>query len=88
MRTFHTGGVTRDDITSGLTAYSEIFESRNPKGQTVISEIKGEVTEIDENREGQKKIRFKGMFETRKYLAPYNARLKVQVGDSIDRGTA
>ncbi|MDW0113393.1 MULTISPECIES: DNA-directed RNA polymerase subunit beta' [Sporosarcina] len=86
MRTFHTGGVAGDDITSGLPRIQEIFESRNPKGQAVISEIKGEVTEIDEIREGQKEITIQGEVETRKYLAPYNARLKVAVGDMIDRG--
>ncbi|MDW0116741.1 DNA-directed RNA polymerase subunit beta' [Sporosarcina thermotolerans] len=86
MRTFHTGGVAGDDITSGLPRIQEIFEARNPKGQAVISEIKGQVTEIDEIREGQKEITIQGDVETRKYLAPYNARLKVQVGDSIDRG--
>ncbi|WP_432362188.1 DNA-directed RNA polymerase subunit beta' [Sporosarcina sp. UB5] len=86
MRTFHTGGVAGDDITSGLPRIQEIFEARNPKGQAVISEIKGNITEIDEIREGQKEITIQGEVETRKYLAPYNARLKVQVGDSIDRG--
>ena len=86
MRTFHTGGVAGDDITSGLPRIQEIFEARNPKGQAVISEIKGEITEIDEIREGQKEITIQGEVETRKYLAPYNARLKVQIGDSIDRG--
>ena len=44
------------------------------------------VTEIDEIREGQKEITIQGEVETRKYLAPYNARLKVEVGDEIDRG--
>ncbi|MFD1207083.1 MULTISPECIES: DNA-directed RNA polymerase subunit beta' [Sporosarcina] len=86
MRTFHTGGVAGDDITSGLPRIQEIFEARNPKGQAVISEIKGTVSDIDEIREGQKEITIQGEVETRKYLAPYNARLKVQVGDEIDRG--
>ncbi|WP_203247868.1 DNA-directed RNA polymerase subunit beta' [Sporosarcina beigongshangi] len=86
MRTFHTGGVAGDDITQGLPRIQEIFESRNPKGQAVISEIKGSIIEIDEIREGQKEITIQGEVETRKYLAPYNARLKVQVGDTIDRG--
>ena len=88
MRTFHTGGVAGDDITQGLPRIQEIFEARNPKGQAVISEIKGEVTEIDEIREGQKEITITGEVETRKYLAPYNARLKVDVGDMIERGEA
>ncbi|WP_304649049.1 DNA-directed RNA polymerase subunit beta' [Sporosarcina sp. ACRSM] len=86
MRTFHTGGVAGDDITQGLPRIQEIFEARNPKGQAVISEIKGEIIEIDEIREGQKEITIQGKVETRKYLAPYNARLKVGVGDEIDRG--
>ena len=60
MRTFHTGGVAGDDITQGLPRIQEIFEARNPKGQAVISEIKGEITEIDEIREGQKEITIQG----------------------------
>ena len=86
MRTFHTGGVAGDDITQGLPRIQEIFEARNPKGQAVISEISGIVTEIDEIREGQKEITIQGNVETRKYLAPYNARLKVQLEDVIERG--
>ncbi|MBD7907536.1 DNA-directed RNA polymerase subunit beta' [Sporosarcina gallistercoris] len=88
MRTFHTGGVAGDDITQGLPRIQEIFESRNPKGQAVISQIKGIVTDIDEIREGLKEITIKGDVETRKYLAPYNGRLKVDVGDEIERGQA
>ncbi|GKV66338.1 MULTISPECIES: DNA-directed RNA polymerase subunit beta' [Sporosarcina] len=86
MRTFHTGGVAGDDITQGLPRIQEIFESRNPKGQAVISEIAGTVIEIDEIREGQKEITIEGEVETRKYLAPYNGRLKVEEGDKIERG--
>ncbi|PIC64964.1 DNA-directed RNA polymerase subunit beta' [Sporosarcina sp. P13] len=86
MRTFHTGGVAGDDITQGLPRIQEIFESRNPKGQAVISEIAGTVIEIDEIREGQKEITIEGEVETRKYLAPYNGRLKVEEGDLIERG--
>ncbi|MGB6406136.1 MAG: DNA-directed RNA polymerase subunit beta', partial [Planococcus donghaensis] len=86
MRTFHTGGVAGDDITQGLPRIQEIFESRNPKGQAVISEITGTVTEVEEIREGQKEVTIQGDVETRKYLAPYNARIKVQVDDAIVRG--
>nr|WP_106781848.1 DNA-directed RNA polymerase subunit beta' [Lysinibacillus timonensis] len=86
MRTFHTGGVAGNDITQGLPRIQEIFEARNPKGQAVISEIKGTVIEVDEIREGLKEITIQGEIETRKYQSPYNARLKVQVGDSIRPG--
>ena len=65
MRTFHTGGVAGNDITQGLPRIQEIFESRNPKGQAVISEISGTVSDIDEIREGLKEITIQGDIETR-----------------------
>ncbi|WP_323648560.1 DNA-directed RNA polymerase subunit beta' [Lysinibacillus xylanilyticus] len=86
MRTFHTGGVAGDDITQGLPRIQEIFEARNPKGQSVISDIAGTVSDITEIREGLKEITIEGEVETRKYAAPYNARLKVQEGDFVERG--
>lgn len=86
MRTFHQGGVAGADITQGLPRIQEIFESRNPKGQAVITEIAGVVTDIDEVRDGQKEITVQGAVETRKYLAPYNARLKVQINDQVKHG--
>ena len=86
MRTFHTGGVAGDDITQGLPRIQELFEARNPKGKAVISEIYGHVTNIEEVRKGQHEITVKGDVEERKYLAPYNARLTVEIGDVVDRG--
>ena len=86
MRTFHTGGVAGADITQGLPRIQEIFEARNPKGQAVISEITGVVSDIEEIREGQKEITVTSPIESRKYLAPYNARLKVQVNDEVVHG--
>jgi len=42
LRTFHTGGVAGgEDITQGLPRVEELFESRTPKGEAVISEIGG-----------------------------------------------
>jgi DNA-directed RNA polymerase subunit beta' len=44
LRTFHTGGVAgAEDITQGLPRVEELFESRTPKGEAVISEIGGVV---------------------------------------------
>ncbi|QPQ28764.1 DNA-directed RNA polymerase subunit beta' [Lysinibacillus sp. JNUCC 51] len=86
MRTFHTGGVAGDDITQGLPRIQEIFEARNPKGQSVITEITGTVSDVTEIREGLKEITIQGDVETRKYQAPYNARLKVVEGDTVERG--
>jgi DNA-directed RNA polymerase subunit beta' len=43
LRTFHTGGVAAGgDITTGLPRVEELFEARRmPKGEAIISEIKG-----------------------------------------------
>ncbi len=86
MRTFHTGGVAGDDITQGLPRVQELFEARNPKGQAIISEIDGTVIEIKEARDRQYEIVIRNDVETRNYLAPYNARLKVADGSVIERG--
>jgi len=53
MRTFHTGGVNRADITSGLPRVEELFEARSPKGRAILSEKEGRV-EIEQTDEGRK----------------------------------
>ncbi len=52
LRTFHTGGVVGQDITSGLPRVEELFEARPPKAQAIISEIDG-VAEVTESEEGR-----------------------------------
>ena len=58
----------------------------NAKGQALITEISGTVVEIEEIREGLKEITIQSPIESRKYTAPYNARLKVQEGDQVAHG--
>lgn len=41
LRTFHSGGVAGEDITTGLPRVEELFEVRTPKGQAYLSEISG-----------------------------------------------
>ena len=48
MRTFHTGGIAGEDITSGLPRVVELFEARSPKGESVLSEIDGIATVVEE----------------------------------------
>ncbi|WP_312040114.1 DNA-directed RNA polymerase subunit beta' [Macrococcoides bohemicum] len=86
MRTFHTGGVAGADITQGLPRIQELFEARNPKGQAVISEINGEIIELNVVKDRMQEIKVKGDNEVRTYLAPGTARLKVEVGQKIARG--
>ncbi|MCC6315265.1 MAG: DNA-directed RNA polymerase subunit beta' [Thermomicrobiales bacterium] len=44
MRTFHTGGVARSDITSGLPRVEELFEARTPKGVALLADREGVVS--------------------------------------------
>ncbi|GAA0434271.1 DNA-directed RNA polymerase subunit beta' [Lentibacillus halophilus] len=85
MRTFHTGGVAGDDITQGLPRIQELFEARNPKGQSVISEVFGTVEEVKEGKDKQEII-IQGEVEQRTYPVPYNARMKVTTGDEVVAG--
>ena len=43
LKTFHSGGIAGDDITTGLPRVEELFEVRTPKGQAFLAEIDGTV---------------------------------------------
>ena len=86
MRTFHDGGVAGGaDITQGLPRIQELFEARNPKAKSIISEIEGEVTNLIDNA-GRMEVVVTNDLETRSYLAPYGAKIRVEVGDHINIG--
>jgi DNA-directed RNA polymerase subunit beta' len=51
MKTFHLGGVSGEDITSGLPRVEELFEARRPKYEAPISEISG-IVKVSKGREG------------------------------------
>ena len=86
MRTFHDGGVAGGaDITQGLPRIQELFEARNPKAKSIISEIEGEVTNIIDNA-GRMEVVITNDLETRSYLAPYGAKIRVNVGDHVNIG--
>jgi len=44
MRTFHSGGVARADITSGLPRVEELFEGRTPKAAAVLAHKPGTIS--------------------------------------------
>lgn len=86
MRTFHDGGVAGGaDITQGLPRIQELFEARNPKAKSIISEIEGEVTNLIDNA-GRMEVVVTNDLETRSYLAPYGAKIRVSIGDHINIG--
>ena len=51
MKTFHLGGVSGEDITSGLPRVEELFEARKPKYEAPISQISG-IVNLEKTREG------------------------------------
>ncbi|MDR4410472.1 hypothetical protein FO499_29770, partial [Bacillus anthracis] len=68
-----TGGVAGDDITQGLPRIQEIVESRNPKGQAVISEVDGVIAAINDVKD-RLEVVVQGEVEGRTYASPYGAR--------------
>ncbi len=48
LKTFHSGGVAGEDITTGLPRVEELFEVRTPKGQAYLADIGGKVTAWEE----------------------------------------
>jgi DNA-directed RNA polymerase subunit beta' len=88
MRTFHTGGVAGTDITQGLPRVEEIFEARPPKGEAVISEVDGKVTDIvNENRKTTTIKVEAANKEAVEYQVPSESTIIVSKGQLIGKGT-
>ncbi len=85
MKTFHTGGVAGSDITQGLPRVQELLEARNPKGESLISQIEGEVVEIVDSNE-RYSITIRNELEEKSYLTNFGARLTVAKGDHVVNG--
>ena len=88
MRTFHTGGVTGDDITQGLPRVEELFEARKPKKMSILAEIGG-IIEVEETRKNAVvaiSIISDNEAETKVYQTPYSSGIRVQSGDIVKAG--
>jgi len=89
MRTFHTGGISGNDLTQGLPRVEELFEARKPKGLAIIAEFGGKVAVNTEGSRGNKKETVIVTAEngsTKEYPIPYGSRIKVLPGDVIEDG--
>ncbi|MXY22121.1 MAG: DNA-directed RNA polymerase subunit beta' [Dehalococcoidia bacterium] len=85
MRTFHTGGVAGEDITSGMPRVQELFEARAPKGEAVLSEIDGTVEVVEEP--DYRSIRVSSIEEyTDEYFLPEGFTPKVEDGSLVNIG--
>ena len=86
MRTFHTGGVAGQDITSGLPRVEELFEARIPKGSAILSDIDGTVS-VEEDVQGRRvKITSREEYREDYYLPP-DAEVHVKDGEEVEAGT-
>jgi DNA-directed RNA polymerase subunit beta' len=48
MKTFHLGGITGEDITSGLPRVEELFEARSPRNPGILADMDGRVKIYEE----------------------------------------
>ena len=85
MRTFHTGGVAGVDIVQGLPRVDELFESRTPKGEAIITEIAGKV-KIEEKEDEVLVSIISGepMFD--KYKLAKKAKIVVKSNEHVEKG--
>ncbi|MBU0573321.1 MAG: DNA-directed RNA polymerase subunit beta' [Candidatus Margulisbacteria bacterium] len=72
------------DIIQGLPRVEELFEARRPKDPALLAEIEGTVG-ISE-REGSRLVKIKGDGVEKDYIVPYEVRLRVTVGDRVQKG--
>ena len=92
MRTFHSGGVASagDDITQGLPRVQELFEAREPKGEAIISEIKGVVEYVHQAKDNRVEIKVKSILNNsdndKIYLTDSGKRACVEEGEKVEPG--
>ncbi len=88
MRTFHTGGIANaEDITQGLPRVEELFEARKPKGAAILADIDGTVHITQEKAIYNVTLQNAATGEMKEYQIPYNAKLRVNDGEVISKGT-
>jgi DNA-directed RNA polymerase subunit beta' len=87
LKTFHSGGVAGEDITTGLPRVEELFEVRTPKGQAYLADISGTANVWEEGDHYVVQITAKDKEKLELPLDGRTPRIKsgtdVQIGDVI-----
>jgi len=84
LKTFHSGGVAGEDITTGLPRVEELFEVRTPKGQAYLADISGTVNVWEEGDHYVVQITAK---DKEKLELPLDGRLaKIKSGSDVQIG--
>lgn len=74
----------KTDVTQGLPRVEELIEVRTPKTQSILSEISGVVSVV--NQKGHVLVRVNGEVEGTESLDITDAELKVKDGDQVGQG--
>ncbi|MGI8643661.1 MAG: DNA-directed RNA polymerase subunit beta', partial [Thermomicrobiales bacterium] len=82
MRTFHTGGVARADITTGLPRVEELFEARVPKGAALLAEKEG-VVSIEQTDNGRMLVITSQEQDSRTYMIDASWTPVLEPGDVV-----
>ena len=85
MRTFHTGGIAGQDITSGLPRVEELFEARVPKNAAILADIDGVVAIENDGEDRRLRVLSREEFPTR-YVLPEDAEVFVEVDEPVGPG--
>ncbi len=85
MRTFHTGGVAGEDITTGLPRVEELFEARAPKGAAVMAEADGYL-EVEEGPDFRRLRVVNVETFQEEYPLPAGAEVLVEPGQEVAQG--
>ncbi len=88
MRVRHAGGIVGLDVTQGLPRVEELFETRNPKVRSPISEISGKIriTEMADGIKIEVISQNQKPSEIREYIVPRTSQLLVKDEQLISSG--
>lgn len=90
MRVRHFGGIVISDVTQGLPRVEELFETRNPKVVSPITEIGGKVTITEDTERDMYIVKVASTTDeeqSQEFSIPTTQKLKVADGDLIPEGT-
>ncbi|PIQ73543.1 DNA-directed RNA polymerase subunit beta' [Candidatus Roizmanbacteria bacterium CG11_big_fil_rev_8_21_14_0_20_36_8] len=90
MRVRHFGGIVIADVTQGLPRVEELFETRNPKVVSPITEVAGKISISEDPERDMYKVTVtptNNQEEAQEFSIPTTQKLKVEDGDMTPSGT-
>lgn len=92
MRVRHFGGIVISDVTQGLPRVEELFETRNPKVVSPISEFTGKAEVKEDTDKDTYLVRITSNDSSnpqeQDFIIPMSQKLKIKDGDLVPSGTA